>query len=71
MAYLPDTTPDKPYKAKGRKFGGLKVRSLTGGYQHAIDPGVADVKGGSGKSMSVNKTKANLNSRTKVGFKKK
>ena len=70
MARLPDTAPKKPYKTKPRDFGGLKVRSLTNGYQHAIDPGVADVKGGSGKSMSVNKTKANLTSRTKVGFKK-
>lgn len=70
MARLPDTSPKKDYKVKPRKFGGLSVRSLTGGYQHAIDPGVADVKGGSGKSESVNKTKAKLNARTKVGFKK-
>jgi hypothetical protein len=69
MAYLPDQAP-KGYKTSNKTIGGLKVKSLTNGYQHAIDPGVADQSGGSGKSLPVNETKANLTSRTKVGFKK-
>jgi hypothetical protein len=70
--YSPGEPPDKAFKTSDKMIGGVKVISHTAGYMQSLDPGVSQVKlgAGSGKSLSVDATKSNLTSRTKVGFKK-